>query len=149
MKVSSRLDYALSCAIVLADMHKSGKPVPVAFIAGKERLAYDYVEQLLRAMKRAGIVKSTRGVKGGYILSRHPSKISAEDIVIAIEKKVLKLICDRKKARRKNCIHFDDCKVRSVWLGLRERMQKYFNSLTLDELLKLRRKEKSYKKDEK
>jgi len=93
-------------------MYKKKEPTPVALIAQKEKLAYDYVEQLLRALKRNNIVKSVRGAKGGYILSRPPSKILVRDIVIAIEKKVLKLVCDRKKARRKDCIHFSDCKIK-------------------------------------
>ncbi len=144
MKISSRLDYALSCAIVLASMYKKERPIPVAFIAAKEKLAYDYVEQLLGALKRDNIVKSVRGSKGGYILAAPPSKIMARDIVVAIEKKVLKLVCDRKKARRKECVHFSDCKVRGFWIGLRDIMDTYFNSYTLKDLLELRKKEKGF-----
>ena len=147
MKISSRLDYALSCAVVLAHMYKDKEPVPVALIAQRENLAYDYVEQLLRALKRNNIVKSTRGVKGGYILTRPPAKILAKDIVIAIERNVLKLVCDRKKGRRKNCIHFDDCRVRDFWVGLRDKMDKYFSSYTLKDLLELRKKEKRFKNE--
>ena len=145
MKISSRLDYALSCAIVLASMYKEKQPIPVAFIARREKLAYDYVEQLLRALKKNGIVKSVRGARGGYVLSSPPEKIMARDIVIAIEKRVLKLVCDRKKARRKDCIHFNDCKVRDFWIGLRDNMDKYFSGYTLKDLLKMREKEKGFK----
>jgi len=145
MKISSRLDYALSCAIVLASMYKEKQPIPVAFIARREKLAYDYVEQLLRALKKNGIVKSVRGARGGYVLSSPPEKIMARDIVIAIEKRVLKLVCDRKKARRKDCIHFNDCKVRDFWIGLRDNMDKYFSSYTLKDLLKMREQEKGFK----
>lgn len=148
MKISSRLDYALSCAIVLADMHEKNKPTPVAFIADKECIEYDYVEQLLRALKKAKLVKSTRGVKGGYILSMPPSEISAKDIMVAIEKNSLQLVCERKKARRKDCIHFSDCRVKAVWLGLRESIEKYLKDYTLKGLLMLRKKEKIYR-DEK
>ena len=147
MKISSRLDYAIACAIVLASMYKEKEPIPVALIAEKEKLAYDYVEQLLRALKRNNIVKSVRGVKGGYMLSRFPSKIMARDIVIAIEKKVLKLVCDRKKARRKDCIHLSDCKIKGFWIGLRDKMDKYFISYTLKDLLEIRKKEKSFKNE--
>jgi Rrf2 family protein len=148
VKISSRLDYALSCAIVLADMYEKNKPTPVAFIARKECMEYDYVEQLLRALKKAKLVKSARGVKGGYTLSRLPSEISAKDIMLAIEKNSLQLICERKKARRKDCMHYDDCRVRSVWLGLRDNIEKYLKNYTLKGLLMLRKKEKMYR-DEK
>jgi Rrf2 family transcriptional regulator, cysteine metabolism repressor len=145
VKISSRLDYALSCAIVLADMYEKNKPTPVAYIAKRECIEYDYVEQLLRALKKSGLVKSARGVNGGYMLSRPASEISAKDVMLAIEKNSLQLICDRKKARRKNCIHFDDCKVRGVWIGLRHKIENYLKDYTLKGLLALRKKERMYK----
>ena len=148
MNISSRLDYALSCAIVLADMYEKNKPTPVAFIARKECIEYDYVEQLLRAIKKAKLVKSVRGVKGGYILLKSPSEISVKDIMIAIEKNSLQLVCERQKARRKDCIHFNDCRVKGVWFGLRENIENYLKNYTLKGLLVLRKKEKIYK-DEK
>jgi Rrf2 family protein len=147
MKISSRLDYAISCAIVLADMYEKNMPTPVAFIAKKERIEYDYVEQLLRALKKAQLVKSTRGVKGGYVLSKAPSQITAKDIILAIEKNSLQLVCERKKARRNTCVHFSDCKVRSVWLRLRETIENYLEGYTLKGLLMLRRKEKAYRNE--
>jgi len=145
MKISSRLDYALSCAIVLADMHGKNNPTPVAFIAQKECIEYDYVEHLLRALKKAKLVKSVRGAKGGYVLSKPPSEITAKDIMVAIEKKSLQLVCEREKARRKNCVHFGDCRVRGIWLGLRENIENYLKNYTLKGLLVLRKKERIYK----
>jgi Rrf2 family protein len=147
MKISSRLDYTVSCAIVLADMYEKNKPTPVALIAKRERMEYDYVEQLLSLLKKAGLVKSTRGVKGGYVLSRPPSEITVKDIVVAVEKQVVQLVCERKRARRKLCIHLDDCKVRSLWLGLREDIESYLKNYTLKGLLALRKREKTYRNE--
>jgi Rrf2 family protein len=140
------LDYALSCAIILADRYEQGKPTPVGLISKRESIEYDYVEQLLRALRRAGIVKSARGSKGGYVLSRRPADITAMDIVLAVEKSVLQLVCERPRARRKDCSHFDDCKVRGLWLGLRSVIGDYLKLYTLKGLLLLRRKEKAFKK---
>lgn len=145
MKISSRLDYALSCAVILADMYEENRPTPVALIAQRECIEYDYVEQILRVLKRANIVKSTRGVNGGYALSKPPGEITAKDIVIAMEKPSLQLVCERKRARRKNCVHFNDCRVKVLWLGLRDNIENYLNNYTLKGLLVLRKKEKIYK----
>ena len=145
MKISSRLDYALSCAVILADMYEENRPTPVALIAQRECIEYDYVEQILRVLKRANIVKSTRGVNGGYALSKPPGEITAKDIVIAMEKCSLQLVCERKRARRKNCVHFNDCRVKVLWLGLRDNIENYLNNYTLKGLLVLRKKEKIYK----
>lgn len=147
MKISSRLDYALSCAVILADMYEENRPTPVALIAQRECIEYDYVEQILRALKRANIVKSTRGVNGGYALSKPPGEITAKDIVIAMEKCSLQLVCERKRARRKNCVHFNDCRVKVLWLGLRDNIENYLNNYTLKNLLVLRKKEKIYKNE--
>jgi Rrf2 family protein len=145
MKISSRLDYALSCAVILADMHEKKRPTPVAFIARRECIEYDYAEQILRALKRANIVKSTRGVNGGYTLVKPPGEITAKDIAIAMEKNSLQLVCERERARRKNCVHFNDCGVKTLWLGLRDNIENYLNNYTLKGLLVLRKKEKIYK----
>jgi Rrf2 family protein len=147
MKISSRLDYALSCAVILADMYEKNRPTPIALIVQRERIEYDYVEQILRALKRANIVKSTRGVNGGYTLARPPGEITAKDIVIAMEKSSLQLVCERERARRKNCVHFDDCRVKVLWLGLRGNIENYLNNYTLKGLLVLRKKEKIYKNE--
>lgn len=144
MRISSRVDYALSCILRVADRHNKKRPVSVKYVAEKERLATDYVEQLLIKMRRFGILKSLRGKEGGYILARSPSKITAKDVVRSIENEVLELVCFREKGRKNKCIHLDDCKIRNVWINLRESMEAFLEKHTLDELLKLRRKEENW-----
>lgn len=146
MKISSRLDYALSCVLVLADLYEIKKPVPVAIIAKREKLTADYVEQILAALKKSNIVTSVRGAKGGYILKSPPDKISAKDVVVAMQSRVLKLVCDRGKGRRKDCKHSSDCRVKEFWIGLRKDMTKYLSKYSLEDLLKLRRKEENWLK---
>jgi len=145
VKISSRLDYALSCAIRVADKYKLKKPISVASIADKEKLDVDYVEQLLIALRRKGILKSQRGPGGGYILAKAPEKISAVSIVNAIEGQTIELICYRKKGRKVKCIHSLDCKVRDFWLGLKNSMDAYLDSYSLADLVLLRRKQKNWK----
>jgi Rrf2 family transcriptional regulator, iron-sulfur cluster assembly transcription factor len=142
MKISSRVDYAISCLIVIAAETDSQKPISVKHIAEKEDIEVDYVEQLLIVMKRAGILQSRRGVKGGYLLAREAEEITAFDIVRSFEGEVLELVCFRAKGRRSACIHLADCEVRSFWNGLRGCIQTYLEKTTLEELVALRAKEK-------
>lgn len=144
MKISSRLDYAISCIIRVADKYKSKKPISISHVSAKERLEYDYTEQLLVKMRRAGLLKSVRGPAGGYILSRPPDKITVKDVALAIEDEILELICFRKKGRKKRCVHFSDCRVRGLWLKLREEMESFLTRHTIKGLLLLRKKEKSW-----
>jgi len=147
MKISSRVDYALSCVLRIADKFGSGKPVSVSYISDREEIETDYVEQLLIRMKRAGILKSIRGPLGGYLLSRSPSEITAKDVILAIEKDILEPVCSRRKARRKRCLYLNDCKLKLLWEGLGEAMSSYLGKSTLKKLLKLRRESKIWKKD--
>jgi len=142
MKVSSRVDYALSCLIVIASEYKSQKPVPVKIIAEREHIEVDYVEQLLIIMKRAGILKSVRGVKGGYLLADSPETVTAYDVIKAFEGEILELVCYRKKGRKSLCIHLDHCEVRSFWTGMQSTLETYLKNSTLATLVALRKKEK-------
>lgn len=143
MKISSRLDYALSCLLRVADSYPAGKLVSVREITEKERLEFDYVEKLLIRFKKAGILKSIRGRLGGYKLTAHPNKISVKDIVRAVEGETLELVCFR-KGRRRRCVHLDDCMVRCFWMKLRENIDEFLDGHTLEDLLKLRREEKNW-----
>jgi Rrf2 family protein len=144
MKVSSRVDYALSCIIRVADRYNQREPVTVKDVAEKEKLQPDYVERLFVTMKEAGILKSVRGKTGGYVLATSPDKITAKDVMVAIERNTLELICFRTKGRRKKCIHFDDCKIRTFWEELKRHTESFLNTYTLARLIKLRHKEKNW-----
>lgn len=144
MKVSSRLDYAVSCIIRVADRYKSKRPVSISYISDKEKLEYDYAEQLLVEMRRAGLLKSIRGPAGGYILARSPDKITVKDVALAIDGEILELVCFRRKGRRKKCVHFDDCRVRNLWIRLKQEMESFLGRYTVKGLLFLRQREKSW-----
>jgi Rrf2 family protein len=125
----------------VAERYGRGKPVTVREIAEKERLAADYVEQILFALKKEGVLKSIRGKIGGYVLFRPPEKITASDIVKAIDKSILEPVCFRKKGRRNKCVHFNKCKIRSLWVQLKDTMETFLDSYTLEELGRLRKRE--------
>ena len=144
MKVSSRVDYALSCILRIADKCDNGVPVTVGDIAEKEKLETDYVERLCVMMKRHGILKSVRGKSGGYGLARPADCISAKDVVLAIEKDVLVPVCFREKGRKKKCVHLKDCRIRFLWENLKKDMELTLNKYTIDQLVRLRRKEKNW-----
>jgi len=144
VKVSSRVDYALSCILRIADRGAKDDPVTVGEIAEKEGLEPDYAERLCVMMKRCGILKSVRGKLGGYILAKPADRISAKDVILAIEKRVLEPVCFRKKGRRKKCVHLKDCNIRFLWENLRKDMESALSKYTVDRLVGLRRKQKNW-----
>ncbi|MFC1623965.1 RrF2 family transcriptional regulator [Candidatus Omnitrophota bacterium] len=143
MKISSRLDYALSCILRVASKYSANKLTSISEICKKEKLEFDYVEGLLISMKKRGLLKSVRGRSGGYTLSMPPDKISVKDIVEAIEKDTLKLVCFR-KGRKRKCVHLDDCRIKAFWMQFKNNIESFLENHTLKELLCLRKKEKNW-----
>lgn len=84
MRVSTRTDYAVRALLSLA-LHESTRPTSVKEIAERTSLPQPYLEQILLAVKGAGLVGSKRGVGGGYVLAHPPDQITLEQIFTAVE----------------------------------------------------------------
>ncbi|MCC6966366.1 MAG: Rrf2 family transcriptional regulator [Nitrospira sp.] len=84
MKVSLRVTYGIIAAVDLA-LHHAEQPVCAKSIAKRQAIPARFLEQVLHAMKKAGVVTSQRGAQGGYVLSRKPSELSVADILDALE----------------------------------------------------------------
>ena len=85
MKVSTRGDYASRALLSLALHADVGSPTSVRDLAERTGLPQPYLEQILLALKGAGLVRSKRGVGGGYVLARDPADITLGQIVSAVD----------------------------------------------------------------
>ncbi len=85
MKVSTRGDYASRALLSLALHADTAGPTTVRDLAERTGLPQPYLEQILLALKGAGLVRSKRGVGGGYILARPPEEISLAEIIRAVD----------------------------------------------------------------
>ena len=85
VELSCKSEYALLALLELAGHFSSGEPLQVRQIAAQQDIPDRYLEQLLATLRRAGLVRSQRGAKGGYLLTREPWKITLLDIVNCIE----------------------------------------------------------------
>ncbi|MFQ6130874.1 MAG: RrF2 family transcriptional regulator [Armatimonadota bacterium] len=86
-KLSAKSDYGLRAAVELAGNYGAG-PIQAREIAERQEVPLRFLEQLLGDLKRAGLVESTRGALGGYALARRPDRISAWDVVVALESEI-------------------------------------------------------------
>jgi len=86
MKFSTRTLYGLKAVLVLAGRFGEGS-LSVSQIAKKEGISVAYLEQILNALKKKGLVKSVRGPQGGYVLSQKPSEISLDKLFYALQDK--------------------------------------------------------------
>ncbi len=85
MELSCKTEYALLALIELASHFATGEPLQIRQISAQQNIPDRYLEQLLATLRRAGIVRSQRGAKGGYLLVREPSNITLLDVVSCLE----------------------------------------------------------------
>ncbi len=85
VELSCKSEYALLALIELSLHYSKGEPLRICQIAAEQNIPDRYLEQLLATLRRAGFVKSQRGAKGGYLLTREPWKVTLLDVVSCIE----------------------------------------------------------------
>jgi len=134
MRITTWAEYGLICALHLARRAGSG-PVTGREVASQERLPGDYVEQILLRMRRAGIVNSTRGARGGYALAREPQAISVRDVIQASEHATFDLHCISHPVDEARCAEAENCSIRPVWLLLQQRIDEVLEGVKLSDLL--------------
>ncbi|MCE5258452.1 MAG: Rrf2 family transcriptional regulator [Chloroflexi bacterium] len=92
MKLSAKERTSLRAMAELARRYGQG-PIPLSEVAATERLRLPYLERIAMDLRKAGLVISVRGAKGGYYLSRAPETITVGDIIRAVEHSVLLIDC--------------------------------------------------------
>lgn len=134
MRITTLAEYGVICALHLAKRTDDG-PITGREIAATERLPVDYVEQILLRLRRADIVKSTRGAHGGYALARPPAEISVRDVITASELTTFDLHCVSHPVEEERCSASHDCSIRPVWLMLQQKIDEVLDGVRLSDLL--------------
>jgi Rrf2 family protein len=137
MRVTTWTEYSLIISLHLARHGRgAGEPVAARELADAERLPADYVEQILLRLRRAGLVESVRGAKGGYYLARDPSAISVRDVMTASEHQTFEVNCESHPVDAERCHPGTSCSIRPVWLALQQRVDELLGGISLADLMK-------------
>jgi Rrf2 family transcriptional regulator, iron-sulfur cluster assembly transcription factor len=137
MRVTSWTEYSLLIALHLAKRGRVGsEPVAARELAEFERLPADYVEQILLRLRRAGLVESVRGARGGYYLAREPETITVRDVMTASEHQTFEINCTTHPVDADRCNPASACSIRPVWHALQRRVDELLSGITLADLLK-------------
>jgi Rrf2 family protein len=110
-------------------------PITGREIAAGERLPADYVEQILLRLRRAGLVNSTRGARGGYSLARPAEEISVREVIAASELGTFDLHCITHPVGEERCSESQSCSIRPVWVMLQRKIDDVLDSVHLADLL--------------
>lgn len=137
MAVSTRGDYASRALLSLA-LHHDGSPTSVRGIAEATGLPQPYLEQILLALKGAGLVRSKRGVGGGYILAKDPADITVGMIVSAVDGPIS--LGDFGQPHQDGaCDHEGHCVLLAIWGEVGAMMRNQLDSYTLAQIAEISR----------
>ena len=134
MRITTWAEYGVICALHLARRAEKS-PVTGRDIAAQERLPADYVEQILLRLRRAGVITSTRGARGGYMLSRPPEEISIRAVIHASELETFDLHCLSHPVEEDRCAASHSCSIRPVWVLLQTKIDDVLEGVCLADLL--------------
>jgi Rrf2 family protein len=130
MRVSTRGDYACRALLSLALHPVEGVPTSVRDIADRTGLPQPYLEQILLALKGAGLVRSKRGVGGGYVLASSPRDIRLSDIVSAVDGPIA--LGDFGEPHQDGaCDHEGQCVLLAIWQLVGEQIRHELDNITL------------------
>jgi len=135
MKLSSQEEYGLRCLLQLARAG-AGAALTIAEMSEREGISAPNVAKIMRILRRAGLVRSTRGKSGGYHLARPAAEVRALDVLAALGGRLFDpSFCDRHAGVEAHCLNTRDCSIRPVLRGLQDAVDQVLGELTLASLL--------------
>jgi Rrf2 family protein len=132
MRISLRATYGIIAAVDLA-LHDGDTPVQAKAIARRRGIPARFLEQVLHAMKKAGLVGSHRGAQGGYVLNRPPDRLSLVEIIEALEGPVI-TSNGRPGKRAAEAAPTPDALLAHVWDRIKQAEFAILSEITIEQL---------------
>lgn len=127
LRLSSRGRYAVRAVFDLAQ--NDGAPVQVKDIASRQRIPLRFLEQIFQALKRAGLVDSKRGPRGGFMLARRADEVRLGDVLRAVEGPVVLATTTTSKKKK------DDDVADAVLADLSRSVEQCFDGVTIQDIV--------------
>jgi Rrf2 family iron-sulfur cluster assembly transcriptional regulator len=134
VKVSTRADYASRALLSLALRADEDAPTSVRDLADRTGLPQPYLEQILLSLKGAGLVRSKRGVGGGYTLARPASEITLGQIVACVDGPIAPS-ASALPHENGACAHEGQCALLAVWMDLNAHIRDHLDTVTLEAMV--------------
>ncbi len=135
MRITTQGEYGIRCMVCIAK-RPADTPVSIQTITDEEALPKNYAEQLLLRLRRGGLIRSVRGAKGGYMLSRNSKLITLKEMLIALEGSVFEIACDRRESKGNiPCAHDHCCSLNPIWHAIRRQLSVFLDGISLFQLV--------------
>ena len=131
MKISTKGRYGLRILMDLA-LHQSEKPRLIRDIAKSQQISEKYISRLVIALRKAGMIRSVRGVNGGFHIAMKPEEITLLNVIEVMEGPLSIVDC---VSAPKKCVHSKDCAPREVWCKLNDDIRELMRKTTLADIL--------------
>ena len=138
MKLSTRGRYAARALLDLA-FHQEEEPVLLKDIAQRQQISLRYLEHLITPLVAAGIIRSTRGVRGGVWLVKPPQEIKLSEVIRLLEGSIAPVECVNNPGI---CIRSELCVTRDIWGELKRAIDDVLESTTLQNLVERQKRKK-------
>ncbi|UCF02696.1 MAG: Rrf2 family transcriptional regulator [Deltaproteobacteria bacterium] len=132
MRLSTRGRYGTRLMVDLAQHYANG-PIPLAEIAKRQDLSAKYLEQLIILLKGAGLIRSARGRRGGYMLARSPEDINVGEIIETLIGRLALVNC---VTEPELCERSPECPTRGIWVGMTDILKKQLFSMNLQDIVR-------------
>ncbi len=147
MKLSNRSQYGVRALFDVA-YFSEGRRVQIHAISRRQGISRRFLEQIFYSLKKAGLVESKRGPKGGYLLTRPPGEITIGKIIRVLEGPIEPVPCKTMEQDGSACKYMEKCVTRMVWDEAGMMISRYFDSITIQDLC-LRADQMGLEKEEK
>lgn len=135
MKITTKAHYGLMAMCELG-IRYGGTPMSVKKIASIQNCSDSYMEQIFSLLKKAGLIQSARGARGGYTLTNRPEEISVGQIIRALEGPIGFTECSMdQKGEESCCVHEARCISREFWKELYENINSFLENKKLSDLI--------------
>ena len=134
MRLNTKSRYAV---MALADMarFKENKPISLRDISLRQGISLQFLEQIFQKLKKNQIVKSIRGINGGYILAKNPNNIKLSEVFLALDENIKTIGCE--KHSKKGCNgRSTKCITHNLWDELDIHINAFFENKKLEDLVR-------------
>lgn len=131
MRLTTKGRYAVTAMLDLA-LQEGKRPVTLQDIAVNQEISLSYLEQLFAKLRKAGLVRGTRGPGGGYRLAKKMDSISIAEVISAVDENADMTRC----GGNSDCLDGEKCLTHELWMELSEKIFEFLNAITLGELVR-------------